>query len=81
MLNPVLADARVFLEEKQNWQNEAQAGLCVSTPISRTELVHLGMNSDETQIHFQDVQNPSRSSDPHTGQTLITCYHIMVIIR
>lgn len=54
MLNPVLADARVFLEEKQNWQNEAQAGLCVSTP-SRTELVHLGMNSDETQIQFQDV--------------------------
>lgn len=33
MLNPVLADARVFLEEKQNWQNEAQAGLCVSSSV------------------------------------------------
>lgn len=72
MLNPVLADARVFLEEKQNWQNEAQAGLCVSTPSTRTELVHLGMNSDETQIQFHDVQYLSQSSDPHTGQILIT---------
>lgn len=25
--NPVLADAHVFLDVKQNWQNEAQAGL------------------------------------------------------
>lgn len=43
MLNPILADARVFLEQKQNWQNETQAGLCVSTPSSGTELVYLEM--------------------------------------
>lgn len=55
VLNPVLADARVFLEEKQNCQNEAQAGLCVSTPSSRTELVYLEMNSEETQIQLQDA--------------------------
>lgn len=72
VLNPVLADARVFLEQKQNWQNEAQAGLCVSTPSSRTELVYLEMNSDETQIQFQDAQHPSQSSDPHPGLILIT---------
>lgn len=53
MLNPVLADAHVFLEEKQNWQNEAQAGLCVSTPSSRTELEYLEMNSERHRSNFR----------------------------
>lgn len=76
MLNPVLADAHVFLDEKQNWQNEAQAGLCVSTPSSRTELAYLEINSDETQIQHKaaPVHIPPRtithSSDPYTGEIL-----------
>lgn len=37
-VNPVLADARVFLDVKQNWQNETQAGLRGSTPSNRTKL-------------------------------------------
>lgn len=78
MLNPVLADAHVFLDEKQNWQNEAQAGLCVSTPSSRTELAYLGINSDETQIQHKDalvhsipLWTVTQSSDPYKGQILI----------
>jgi len=55
VLNPVLADAHVFLDEKQNWQNETQAGLCVSTPSSRTELAYLEINSDETDIQHKDA--------------------------
>lgn len=79
MLNPVPADARVFLDEKQSWQNEAQAGLCVSTPSSRTKLAYLEINSDETQIQHKDalvhsipVWTITQSNDPYAGQILIT---------
>lgn len=68
-----------FLDEKQNWQNEAQAGHCVFTPSSRIELTYLEINSHETQIQHKDTLVHSiplwtitQSSDPYTGQTLIT---------
>lgn len=88
-MNPVLADAHVFLDEKQNWQNEAQAGLCVSTPSNRTKLVYLEIYCGETQIQDKDalvhgvpLWPITQSSDPYAGQMLTkSVYHGHNLIR